>query len=239
MSISQSPPTGSKKKRSRTPRPISDDREEAPGPRRRDGRGHPVLASGVQRKPRRIRPPSSGNAGMRLKTSRRQVDRREPLGDDDHQWRRADAAPRSHDAPTKTPASTKRDRRSDRGDQHLGPAGHPVAADLRDAAEEPEPDAVDRDAAPTREQRVAQLVSRQRGDQQQRGDDADDPGEPERRARAPSAGTAPPATPQASSAPMSSTLQSAEILIPAIRAIGTPPLFMVPFLWCSQGLSSV
>ena len=46
-----------------------------------------------------------------------------------------------------------------------------------------------------------------------------------------------PATPQASRAPITRTLQSAETLIPAIRAIGTPPLFTL--LSCSPGLSSV
>ena len=89
MSISQRPPTGSKKKRSSTPRPMSSHGEEATGARRRHGGRHPVLRP-LQRNPRRIRPPSSGKRRDEIEHEEEQVDDRQPLGDDDHQGRCAD-----------------------------------------------------------------------------------------------------------------------------------------------------
>ena len=65
---------------------------EAVRPRRRSGpraprrRSPPSGSSCGSDESARILPPSSGNAGMRLKTSTGQVDRRKPLGDHDHEW---------------------------------------------------------------------------------------------------------------------------------------------------------
>ena len=75
----------------------------------------------------------------------------------------------------------KGDGRSDRSNQHLRPAGLPVAAHLCDAAEQPELDALDLHAAPAGKESMSKFMSGQRGDQEHRSNHPDDPREPARR----------------------------------------------------------
>ena len=125
-----------------------------------DGRGHagrPGEASFTcQRNERRIRPPSSGKAGRRLKTSRTRL-----------MYPSQAAAPSTEGSQRQPPrdeheehADHERDERPGDRDPELSACGGKVAAELRHAAEQPQRDPLDLHAFPPRLERVAELVGR-------------------------------------------------------------------------------
>ena len=160
------------------------------GRRRSPGRASPRCWWPCVRSPvtfqmiaRAIRPPSRGNAGIRLKTSstmlmlsrKASIATRPPavpsasnadgvpevVGAAGDQHAEAGAEDRDHER-------HQRARRPRPGTRRPGDCG--VPRHLRDAAEQPQVDARDRDAVADRHHRVAQLVQQDRQEEQQRAD---------------------------------------------------------------------
>src|SRR6202171_5554066 len=146
---------------------------------RRPSRAAPEVARYLsplrcQSQARSRRPPSSGNAGMRLKSSSIAF------------------VPASHAMPPSTrtgPAGCiKRERRGSKQDRegeadkrpgdrdlHLSPRDRGVAPQARDAAEDPERDAVDLHTKPPGDDGVTQLVTEQRHIEKDDSDHGDEP----------------------------------------------------------------
>src|ERR1700680_1413933 len=130
--------------------------EDATAPRCDHRRCQAVVGSGPD-EAAQDSPAVERERGNEIEDEKQDVEGGQVLGDEDDDVRRPDGRKDPGD-PRRDRRHHEGDRRPDRGDEHLGPAGHPVAAHLRHTAEQPEPDALDSDAAPASQHRVAQLV---------------------------------------------------------------------------------
>ena len=144
-----------------------------PGSRRsRPGagrRGSPTAA------PARIRPPSSGAAGIRLKTaSTTLTNASQPIAETTSDETTPLAAPATASRRNPTPSADARGRSGGRDPQLRAGRRHRTA-ELRDATEQPEGDALDLHAVAPGDDRVRELVGEQRGEEEDDGDDRDDP----------------------------------------------------------------
>ena len=122
---------------------------------------------------RSTRPPSSGAAGMRLNTASTALvaaryistpngspalpSMASPTSGETEDYRQYKACQRAHD-----------------GDAKVRPRGFRLTAELCNAAEEPQHNALHLDAVTTGDQRMCQLMSQQRRQEQQRRDDRRD-----------------------------------------------------------------
>ena len=144
--------------------------------------GSPVIRQTIARA---IRPPSSGKAGNRLNTSSTSVDQRQPA--EQHQ-RRGGVQPGLEqrdveevaEAPEGEPGehADRDDQRVDGGSgggqPELGARGLGLAARAGEAAQRPQVDALDRHPLMAGDERVAELVGDDRGEEQQGAQRRDD-----------------------------------------------------------------
>ena len=122
---------------------------------------------------RNTRPPSSGAAGMRLNTASialvaaryASTPRGNPVAP-------SNPSPAGGEAEPDGQAQTGQGAHD--GDPKVRPRSSRLTPELGDAAEEPQHDALDLDAVAAGHQRMCQLVSQQRGQEQHRGDDRGD-----------------------------------------------------------------
>ena len=134
---------------------------------------------------RAIRPPSSGNAGIRLNSEQQHVDRREVA---EHRgggagrrprrtarcWSASDPLDTAMPNPKQTAAISRVTSGPAAATRNSTPGESASLAELRHAAEQPQVDALDRDAVADRHPRVPQLVQQDREEEQQRADHGQD-----------------------------------------------------------------
>ena len=132
-------------------------------------RGSPTV------RPARMRPPSSGAAGIRLKTASTTFTKAsQPIAETTSDDTRPLAAPA---IASEEEADAERDARGGPGggDPQLGTGRRHRAAELRDPAEQPERDALDLHAVAPGDDRVGELVGEQGGEEEDHRHDRDDP----------------------------------------------------------------